>query len=807
MLVSRQHRKLLLNLREPSRVTTVIPSAKEVEIKGRNVVVVPHREDEVRLLRNLGMDAPAPMGYYYDWPGMYTPFQHQKITAEFLTLNPRAFCLNGMGCIAGDELVRVSRKGKSYETNLRNLFAKFTTLPDKDSWKARSLMGDRFGMNKLLDVLYKGEQHTLRITLADGKTFRCTPDHRIARPDGTWTEAGDLRLGDALVTNGLTTYTCPECGQARARTTPPRYPEQVCRACKGKAHSARMEGDNNPAWKGGRWIDPDGYVRKLAKGHHRADHKDYVYEHILVAEAAFGAPVTRKHHVHHINGIKCDNRPENLEVLLAADHHRQHDPRQHLDGSVSAKGGVVVVLPKQSDIVAIEDGGVVDVYDLCMEGPRHNFVVNGVVVHNSGKTVSVLWAFDYLRKIGQVRKMLIISPLSTLERTWGDEIFRHMIHYEFAVIHGTREKRHKLLAQDFDIYIINHDGIKSNETIEKLAAMEDLDLIVVDEIASFRNHSTDRWKYLNRLVNGDKKKGTPPKKWVWGLTGTPTPNEPTDAWAQIKLVNPGRVPPYFSHFRDQVMRKLTQFKWVARDNAVQAVSELMHPAVRFSREDCIDLPPTTYVTRQVDLTPEQRKAYREMLSKLHTEVGSGQITAVNEAVKLSKLVQILCGVAYSDDENILIPTAPRVELVREIIEEAAAKVIVFVPLTGALNMLAAELRKDYTVEVVHGGVSKTERDRIFGDFQKAKDPRVLVANAAAMSHGLTLTAANVIVWYAPTTSNEVYEQANARIVRPGQKLNTLIVHVEASDIERRIYERLQHKGKMQGVLLDLLKNS
>jgi hypothetical protein len=97
MLVSRQHRKLLLNLREPSRVTTVIPSAKEVEIKGRNVVVVPHREDEVRLLRNIGLDAPAPMGYYYDWPGMYTPFQHQKITAEFLTLNPRAFCLNGMG--------------------------------------------------------------------------------------------------------------------------------------------------------------------------------------------------------------------------------------------------------------------------------------------------------------------------------------------------------------------------------------------------------------------------------------------------------------------------------------------------------------------------------------------------------------------------------------------------------------------------------------------------------------------------------------------------------------------------------------
>lgn len=676
MLVVKDKKKLLLNLKDPSKVTTVIPSARMMQVKGQNIVAVPHREDEVRILRNVGIDAPGPMSYYYDWPGMYKPFEHQRITAEFLTLNPRAFCLNGMGCIAGDEKVRVSRKGKSFEVDLRSLHAKFHTMPDKDSWKARSLVGDRFGMNKLLDVLHKGEQATLRFTLEDGKTFRCTPDHRIARPDGSWTEAGDLRVGDDLVTNG---------------------------------------------------------------------------------------------------------------------------------GAVSAKGGVVVVLPKRSRIAAIEDGGVVDVYDLCMEGPHHNFVVNGVVVHNSGKTVSVLWAFDYLRKQGLVRKMLIISPLSTLERTWGDEIFRHMIHYEFAVVHGTREKRHKLLDQDFDIYIINHDGIKSNETAEKLMAMEDLDLIVVDEVASFRNSSTDRWKYLNRLVNGDKKKGIPPKKWVWGLTGTPTPNEPTDAWAQVKLISPGRVPDYFSHFRDQVMRKLTQFKWAARDNALQVVSDVMRPSVRFSREDCIDLPPTTYVTRQVDLTPEQRKAYKEMLSKLHTEVGSGQITAVNEAVKLSKLVQILAGVAYTDDETITIPAGPRVDLVREIIEQADAKVIVFVPLTGALHMLAEELRKDYTVEVVHGGVSKTERDRIFGAFQKAKDPRVLVANAAAMSHGLTLTAANVIVWYAPTTSNEIYEQANARIVRPGQKLNTLIVHIEASDVERRMYERLQHKGKMQGVLLNLLK--
>lgn len=524
MLVSKKHKKLLLNLREPERITTLIPTAKVVEIKGKDIVVMPHREDEVRILRNLGMDAPAPMGYYYDWPGRYKPFAHQKVTSEFLTMNPHAFCLSGMG---------------------------------------------------------------------------------------------------------------------------------------------------------------------------------------------------------------------------------------------------------------------------------------------SGKTMSVLWAFDYLRKIGKVKKMLVISPLSTLERTWGDEIFRNMIDYSFAVCHGTRDKRLKLLAADFDIYVINHDGIKSSDTMAAILARDDIDLVVVDEIASFRNAGTDRWKALNLLVNGNEKKGVRPKEWVWGLTGTPTPNEPTDAWAQIRLISPARVPKFFGHFRDSVMRQVTQFKWAAKDNAVNMVSEVMQPAIRFATEDCIDLPPTTYLTRQADLTPEQKKAYKEMVTKLHTEVGAGQITAINEAVKLNKLVQILCGVAYGgqDQENIEIHAGPRVELVREIIEQAESKVIVFVPLTGALTMLARELGKDFTVEVVHGGTSKSERDHIFKDFQNGKAPRVLVANPGAMQHGLTLTAASTTIWYAPTTSNEVWNQANARTVRPGQKLKTFIVQIEGSEIERKMYDRLQNKTRIQGLLLDLVRDA
>ena len=165
-----------------------------------------------------------------------------------------------------------------------------------------------------------------------------------------------------------------------------------------------------------------------------------------------------------------------------------------------------------------------------------------------------------------------------------------------------------------------------------------------------------------------------------------------------------------------------------------------------------------------------------------------------------------CGVVYGQNgQELVLPCGPRIEVVREIIEEAEAKVIVFVPYTSALLHLANALREHFSVELVYGDVSKNERDRIFADFQKRKDPRVLVADARTMSHGLNLTAASTIVWFGPTTSNETYLQANERIPRPGQKLNTLIVHLESTHVEQKMYDRLRKRGSIQGALLEMLR--
>lgn len=418
----------------------------------------------------------------------------------------------------------------------------------------------------------------------------------------------------------------------------------------------------------------------------------------------------------------------------------------------------------------------------------------------SGKSMSALWTADFLMRSKEVKKCLIIAPLSTLERTWGDSVFYNLTHRNAVVLHGTRERRRKLLNEDFDFYIINTDGVKI--IVDDLADRPDIDMIVIDELATSRNASTDRWKAINAICNKQH-----PRRII-GMTGTPTPNLPTDAWAQCRIVTPSSVPPYFGRFRDQVMRQITQWKWVPREGALETVRHAMQPNIRFSLEDCVDLPPQMFETREVEMSAEQKKAYKEMLSRLHAELGEGQITAANEAVKMLKLLQIACGIAYGNDGEIHeLPNEHRMSVIEEVVEEAEGKIIVFVPFTGALNMVAERLSKHWHVETVHGGTPKRERDRIFKEFQDGGDAgaRVIVANPATMAHGITLTAATVICWYAPVTSNEIYEQACARVRRPGQKRTTVIVHVAGSDVERRMYERLKNKQSMQNVLLAMLK--
>lgn len=434
------------------------------------------------------------------------------------------------------------------------------------------------------------------------------------------------------------------------------------------------------------------------------------------------------------------------------------------------------------------------------------FVLNDI---GTGKTLSAYWAADYLMLCRKLRRVLVISPLSTLERVHGDALFANFPRRKFAILHGTAEARRRLFAHDFDFYIVNYDGIPAISEQKKVNGVniakllrDDIDLIIIDEFAAYRNGSTQRWKLLKKII-------TPPM-WVWGLSGTPTPNEPTDAYAEIKLINPGRIGNYpsFRSFQYETMRQINMFRWAPKPDAMNTVYRVMKPSIRYTRDECLDLPPCLYETRKVELTPEQTKIYKALAKDMVAELKKGTVTALNEGVLMMRLVQTASGVVYDVNRtHITVDCGPRLAALEEIIEEAGTKIIVYVPFVGNIKFLEKELSKRWATATVYGDTTKHQRDEIFKAFQGSPNPHVLVAHPGCMSHGLTLTEASTIVWWAPVTSNETYEQANGRISRPGQKHNMLVVHLAGTEVERRIYRRLEQQQKLQGLLLEMIKEA
>jgi SNF2 family DNA or RNA helicase len=436
----------------------------------------------------------------------------------------------------------------------------------------------------------------------------------------------------------------------------------------------------------------------------------------------------------------------------------------------------------------------------------------------SGKTLAALWAWDYLRSIGSAQRLLIVSTLSTIDPVWRQSVETHFPHLRVTTLHGTKDRRRKLLALPADVYIINHDGVAV--ILDELRQRDDIDAVIIDEIAdAARNAQTDRWRALDSLVNAAiyqlssddvmRRKPGPHKRKpiVWGLTATPIPNAPTDAYAQAKLVTPEKAPHSFQAFKRQTMIQRSQFVWVPKPDAIAQVHNILTPAIRFSTAECVDLPPTSYLERDVALTKEQSAAYKTMARDLVLQTKDGKITAANEGVKLSKLLQIACGFGYSLDGGVIyFDATPRLNETLSLIRQSESKAIVFVPFIEAVGIVADFLSKQgLTVARVYGDVPARERTQIFADFQTIDDPHVLVCQPEVMAHGLTLTAASMSIWYAPYLKASIYEQANGRTPRPGQKLHTNIANIGGTPIERRIYDRLKNKASVQGVLLDLIR--
>jgi SNF2 family DNA or RNA helicase len=414
----------------------------------------------------------------------------------------------------------------------------------------------------------------------------------------------------------------------------------------------------------------------------------------------------------------------------------------------------------------------------------------------TGKTASAIWAADFLMKQGKVRRALIICPLSIMDSAWRADLFEVAMHRTVDVAHGDAKKRKKIIEGGAEFVVINFDGV---EIVEEEIRNGKFDLIIVDEATHYKNAQSKRWKCLNRLVTDDT--------WLWMMTGTPAAQSPLDAFGLAKLVNPSSVPRFFGSFRDQVMMKLTQFKWIAKPNATETVYNALQPAIRFTKDQCLDLPDMTYVKRAVELTRQQKKYYTELKNKLVMEAAGEEVTAANAAIVMNKLLQISAGAVYTDDGATLeFDIKNRYNVLKEVIDESSQKVLVFVPFKHTIDVLVGKLRGDgFTTEVIRGDVPAMKRTEIFKRFQETPDPKILVIQPQSAAHGVTLTAANTVVWWGPTSSLETYAQANARVHRSGQKHPCTVVQLQGSAVEKHVYALLDNRIDVHTKIIDLYK--
>jgi SNF2 family DNA or RNA helicase len=416
----------------------------------------------------------------------------------------------------------------------------------------------------------------------------------------------------------------------------------------------------------------------------------------------------------------------------------------------------------------------------------------------TGKTSSVIWAADYLMRIGKIKRVLVICPLSIMYSAWQADIFKTSMHRSAAVAHGSRDKRAKVIGGAYEFVIINFDGVN---VVQQEIVDASFDLIVVDEANAYKTTSTKRWKTLARLIK--------PTTRLWMLTGTPASQSPLDAFGLARLVSPGNVPRYSTAWRDKVMHQISRFKWLPKPTAKQDVYNALQPAIRFSKKECLDLPEVMYLTRDIPLTVQVANYYKKLKTQMLIEAAGEQISAVNAASKLSKLLQISGGAVYTDEHDVVeFDVSPRLHALKEALDETQNKVVIFVPYLHTLDVVCKYLNKEgYTTAVIKGDVAARERANIINTFQTMADPRVLVVQPQSASHGITLTAADTIVFWSPVMSVETYLQCIGRIDRVGQKNSMTVVHLQGSDAERSVYQMLQGKVDSHQKIVDLYKRT
>jgi len=419
-----------------------------------------------------------------------------------------------------------------------------------------------------------------------------------------------------------------------------------------------------------------------------------------------------------------------------------------------------------------------------------------------GKTISALWAADYLM-CTQKRyniKALVLAPLSTLRQVWYKEIATHFFgRRSCTIVHGDKYKRLRALKEKVDFYIINYDGIKIPAVAAHLMQRHDIKIVIIDESTAYSEANTERHRKACQILRH--------RPYLWMLTGTPVIRSHMAAHGQARLMHAGYTESKTS-FKQRTMVMRAMHKWEPLPEAYNEARKLLQPCIRIPRRAMHDLPPSIPQRYEAPFSAAQHKLYNELKKEMRAATASGvPITAVHEGVLRLKLLQIAAGAVYDAKGNgHVIDCGPRLEILSGLIRESSDKLLVFASFRCVLDMLYSHFKTRVPCALVTGAVGLRARSKIFEDFQNSDEPKVIFADPGTMAHGLTLTAATTAVWWTPTDKSEVYVQANYRIDRPGKTKDTYTAQIAGCAVEREIYDRLEQRRSLEGAMLKLIED-
>nr|WP_242003494.1 DEAD/DEAH box helicase [Culicoidibacter larvae] len=401
--------------------------------------------------------------------------------------------------------------------------------------------------------------------------------------------------------------------------------------------------------------------------------------------------------------------------------------------------------------------------------------------------------YDYF----SVRKVLIIAPLRVAKNTWTDEINK-WDHLDFTVskIIGTVKERQAAIRKKADLYIINRENV--TWLVNELGQDWDFDMVVIDELSSFKSAKSQRFKSLRKV--------RPLSKRVVGLTGTPAPNGLLDLWPQIYLLDRGEaLGKTITGYRERYFTPIKQnghivYKWGLRPDADKAIHKKIEPlCISMEAVDWLDMPERIDNYIRIDLPDKTMQQYKEFERNQILQVDNADIVALAAAAARNKLLQFANGAVYDDEKNVIDIHDEKLKALEEIIEEAQGQpVMVFYNYQHDLM----KLRKYF---------DKMEPCTLDSDDDIARwnngDIQLLLVHPASMGHGLNLqSGGNIIVWFGLNWSLELYQQANARLWRQGQKETVIINHIVAKDtIDEDVLTALENKDINQQQLIEAVK--